>query len=58
MELEEGHTVRIRAEIEKSDLVDPRPGTTVRGKVKCGRRAIGYTWFHEAWEWVQANILF
>jgi multidrug efflux pump subunit AcrA (membrane-fusion protein) len=55
---EEGHTVRIRADIEKSDLVDPRPGTTVRGKIKCGRRAIGYTWLHEAWEWAQANIFF
>ncbi|MBP86769.1 MAG: hemolysin D [Planctomycetaceae bacterium] len=55
---EEGHTVRIRADITKTDLVDPRPGTTVRGKIKCGGRAIGYTWFHEAWEWVQANILF
>ena len=55
---EEGHTVRIRANINKDDLVDPRPGTTVRGKIKCGKRALGYTWFHEAWEWVQANILF
>jgi multidrug efflux pump subunit AcrA (membrane-fusion protein) len=56
MHEEEGHTVRIRAEIDKSELIDPRPGTTVRGKVKCGTRALGYTWFHEAWEWVQANI--
>ena len=55
---EEGHTVRIRVEIDPSDIDDPRPGTTVRGKVLCGRAAIGYTWFHEAFEWVQANILF
>jgi multidrug efflux pump subunit AcrA (membrane-fusion protein) len=55
---EEGHTVRIRVGIEQDDIRDPRPGTTVRGKVLCGRAAIGYTWFHEAIEWVQANILF
>ena len=55
---EEGHTVRVRVGITQSELNEPRPGTTVRGKIKCGRAAIGYTWFHEAWEWVQANILF
>jgi hypothetical protein len=55
---EEGHTVRIRVAINQSDITDPRPGTTVRGKVLCGRAAIGYTWFHEAFEWVQANVLF
>ncbi|MEX0820002.1 MAG: biotin/lipoyl-binding protein [Pirellulaceae bacterium] len=55
---EEGHTVRIRVAIKQSDLRDPRPGTTVRGKVLVGRAPIGYTWFHEAFEWVQANILF
>lgn len=55
---EEGHTVRIRVAINQADITDPRPGTTVRGKVLCGRAAIGYTWFHEAFEWVQANILF
>jgi multidrug efflux pump subunit AcrA (membrane-fusion protein) len=55
---EEGHTVRIRVGINQSDISDPRPGTTVRGKVLCGRAAIGYTWFHEAFEWVQANVLF
>ncbi len=55
---EEGHTVRIRVGIDQSDITDPRPGTTVRGKVLCGKAPIGYTWFHEAIEWVQANVLF
>lgn len=55
---EEGHTVRIRVAIDQKDISDPRPGTTVRGKILCGREAIGYTWFHEAFEWVQANVLF
>jgi len=55
---EEGHSVQIRVGVEKEEISDPRPGTTVTGKVLCGRRAIGYTWFHEAVEWAQANILF
>ena len=55
---DEEHTVRIRVKINQSDLKEPRPGTTVRGKILCGRRPIGYTWFHEAIEWVQANVLF
>ncbi len=55
---EEGHSVQIRVAIDRSKISDPRPGTTVTGKVLCGRRAIGYTWFHEAIEWIQANILF
>jgi len=57
MHEEEGHSVQIRVLIG-DEINDPRPGTTVTGKILCGRRAIGYTWFHEAVEWVQANILF
>ena len=58
MHEEEGHSVQIRVKIDDSELHDPRPGTTVTGKILCGRRAIGYTWFHEAVEWAQAHILF
>jgi hypothetical protein len=58
MHEEEGHSVQIRVEIDDTDINDPRPGTTVTGKILCGRRAIGYTWFHEAIEWAQAHVLF
>ncbi|MDP6468116.1 MAG: HlyD family efflux transporter periplasmic adaptor subunit [Pirellulaceae bacterium] len=58
MHEEEGHSVQICVNIEDSEINEPRPGTTVTGKILCGRRAIGYTWFHEAVEWAQANILF
>jgi len=58
MHEEEGHSVQIRVRIEQSEISNPRPGTTVTGKIYCGRRAIGYTWFHEAVEWAQAHILF
>jgi len=55
---DEGNTVRIRVSTEKSDITDPRPGASVTARVLCGRRAIGYAWFHEALEWLQANVLF
>ena len=55
---DEGNTVRIRVAIDKSDIQDPRPGASVTARVLCGRRPIGYAWFHEAFEWLQANVFF
>jgi hypothetical protein len=56
---DEENTVRLCvALIDQETIDDPRPGTTVTAKVLCGRRPIGYTWFHEALEWLQANVLF
>lgn len=54
MHEEEGHVMRVRANINKTDISDPRPGATVTAKVYCGVRPIGWCWFHEAVEWVQA----
>ena len=60
----EGQVVRVRVEIDKQahleyDREDGlRPGATVTGKVYCGQRSLGYSLFHEAWEWVQSNLLF
>lgn len=55
---EEGPTVKMLVDINREDLYEPSPGTTVIGKVKCGRCSLGYSWFHEAIEWVQKHILF
>ena len=57
----EGHTVRIRCTIadeEQAKLHEPRPGSSVTGRVNCGRSSLAYFWFHEALEWIEANILF
>lgn len=51
---EEGSVLRVRVDINKDDLYEPRPGATVTAKVHCGTRPIGWCWFHEAVEWVQA----
>lgn len=58
MHEEEGHTVRILVDISEDDIANKRPGSAVTGKVQCGRRSVGYCWFHEALEWVQANVFF
>ncbi len=55
---EEGNIVMIRADIDRAQLGDPHPGATVTGQIFCGRRALGYVWFHEAWEWLQIHLLF
>jgi hypothetical protein len=46
---EEGNTVLIKVAIDKNDLRDEhvRPGASVTAKVECGRRSIGYVWFHD-----------
>jgi len=58
VEGEEGPTVKMIVEIDREDLYEPSPGTTVTAKVKCGRCSLGYSWFHEAIEWIQKHILF
>ena len=55
---EEGPTVELIVDIDRADLYEPSPGTTVTAKVKCGRCSLGYSWFHEAIEWAQKHIIF
>ena len=55
---EEGNTVRLRAVIDKQQLPELRTDATVVGKVHCGQRSLGYTWFHDLIDAVQARVLF
>jgi hypothetical protein len=50
LDQEEGHSVKVRADIKMDNLADPRPGATVIADVYCGRRPIGYVWFYQAYE--------
>jgi hypothetical protein len=57
---EEGNTVRMFARID-TDLIDPtyrRPGAELTASVYCGRRALGYAWFHRVFEFVQSRVFF
>ena len=56
---DEGSTVLIKVTIDKADLpLGTRPGTQVTAKVYCGRRAIGYVWFHDFVGFFQSRVLF
>jgi hypothetical protein len=39
-------------------VAEPRPGATVVARIHCGRRALGYVWLHEVWEFIQSRVLF
>lgn len=56
--MEKVPVVRMKVDIDRDGIGNPHPGSTVTAKVYCGRRAIGYVWFHEAWEWLQSNVFF
>jgi len=55
---EEGVINKIKVGLERDVVGNPHPGATVTADVYCGRSTVAYAWFHEAWEWVQARILF
>jgi len=63
---DDGNTVRMRVSFSQADLKklvsDPstelKVGADVKAKVLCGKRAIGYVWFSDLFEFVQSRILF
>jgi multidrug resistance efflux pump len=55
---EQENVVKMKVDIDREDIGNPHPGASVTAKVYCGRKPLGYVWFHEAWEWFQGNILF
>ena len=60
MDKDEGNVVVIKVAINKQDI-DPanlREGATVTGKVHCGRRSLGYVWFHDLLAFIQAKVFF
>ena len=60
MEKDEGNVVVIKVAINKEDIKQDnlRAGATVTGKVHCGRRSLGYVWFHDLLAFIQAKVLF
>ena len=59
---EEGNTVLVRVSFDQEamrrTISDPKMGAGTTAKVHCGRRAIGYVWFHDLIDFVRAKILF
>lgn len=59
---EDGNTVLVRVDFNQKELraavPDPKIGAGGTAKVHCGKRALGYVWFHDLVDFVRAKILF
>ena len=55
---EEGNTVKVNVAIDKADLKELSQGAGVAANVHCGKRALGFVWFHDVIEFIQSRILF
>ena len=59
---EDGNTVLVRVSFNQDDLraviADPKIGATATAKITCGKRAIGYVWFHDLVDFIRAKVLF
>lgn len=55
---EQVQSVRLIVDVSEEDLVNLCLGTEVTIKVHCGKRSVGYVWFHELIEFLQSTILF
>lgn len=53
-----GNSVLLRVAVDPDKIPDLRSETTVQAKVQCGRRSVGYVWFHELIETVYSRVLF
>ncbi|MCC7476197.1 MAG: HlyD family efflux transporter periplasmic adaptor subunit [Pirellulales bacterium] len=59
---EEGNTVLVRVAFDqptfRSFVLDPKIGAGATAKIHCGKRSIGYVWFHDLVDFIRAKILF
>jgi multidrug efflux pump subunit AcrA (membrane-fusion protein) len=59
---ESGNTVLVRVSFDQSKLhevvADPKINAAATAKIHCGKRPIGYVWFHDLVDFVRAKILF
>jgi hypothetical protein len=50
--------VLVTVGIDRDQIPRLRPNATVVSRVHCGRRPIGFVWFHSFWEIIQKKVLF
>lgn len=48
--------VRVVVAVDNPENVSLRPGATVSARVHCGRRAVGYVWFHDLIDAVRSRL--
>lgn len=50
--------VLVTVAFDRAQVSQLRPGATAIPRIQCGRRALGYVWFHSVWEAIQKHVLF
>ena len=57
---EEGNTVLVRVTIDPSrhEKEELGAGASVTARISCGRRSLGYVWFHDVLAFIQTQVLF
>ena len=50
--------VLVTVQIDKETIPRLRPGATAISQIRCGRRSLGFVWFHSVWETIQKKVLF
>jgi hypothetical protein len=50
--------VLVTVGFDRRQIPQLRPNATVTARIYCGRRSIGYVWFHSFWEMIQKKVLF
>src|SRR3954471_19788178 len=57
-----GNTVLVHVSFDQDKLhkvvANPKIGASATAKIHCGKRAIGYVWFHDLVDFIRAKILF
>ena len=50
--------VLVTVRINRDQIPQLRPGATVLPKIHCGRKPIGYVWFHDLWDALRTQLFF
>ena len=53
-----GAHVLVTVDVDRESVSGLRPGASVIGKIQCGRRAIGFVWFHDLISLIRRRLLF
>jgi hypothetical protein len=57
---ESGNVALVRVTIDPADhdREELGAGATVTARIACGRRSLGYVWFHDVLAFIQSQVLF
>ena len=53
-----GHCVRAVVDIDRNDLPETPSGTTIRTRMDCGQRPVGYVWLHRLAGFIYTRVFF